>query len=69
MAHEQSLFPAVNHTATLEARSRRILSITATCFGLVPAKGLARQGKIVILRHGKPADPEAFKGVYRLRLP
>ncbi|MCA6289395.1 MAG: DUF3253 domain-containing protein [Phenylobacterium sp.] len=33
------------------------------------AKGLARQGKIVILRHGKPADPEAFKGVYRLRLP
>ena len=33
------------------------------------AKGLARQGKIVILRHGKPADPETFKGVYRLRLP
>ena len=33
------------------------------------AKGLARQGRIVILRHGKPADPEAFKGVYRLRLP
>ena len=33
------------------------------------AKGLARQGKIVILRHGKPADPESFKGVYRLRLP
>ncbi len=33
------------------------------------ARGLARQGKIVVLRHGKPADPEAFKGVYRLRLP
>lgn len=33
------------------------------------AKGLARQGRIVILRHGKPADPETFKGVYRLRLP
>jgi hypothetical protein len=33
------------------------------------AKGLARQGRIVILRHGKPADPESFKGVYRLRLP
>jgi hypothetical protein len=31
--------------------------------------GLARQGKLVILRHGKPADPDAFKGVYRLRLP
>ena len=33
------------------------------------ARGLARQGKIVVLRHGKPADPEAFKGVSRLRLP
>ncbi len=29
----------------------------------------ARQGKIVVTRHGKPADPEKFKGVYRLRLP
>jgi hypothetical protein len=33
------------------------------------AVGLARQGKVVILRHNKPADPESFKGVYRLRLP
>jgi len=33
------------------------------------AVGLARQGKLVITRHGKPADPDAFKGVYRLRLP
>ena len=33
------------------------------------ARGLARQGKIVVTRHGKPADPENFKGVYRLRLP
>lgn len=33
------------------------------------AVGLARQGKLVILRHNKPADPETFKGVYRLRLP
>ncbi|MBP7704514.1 MAG: DUF3253 domain-containing protein [Caulobacter sp.] len=33
------------------------------------AVGLARQGKLVILRHGKPADPDAFKGVYRLKLP
>ncbi len=31
--------------------------------------GLARQGRIVITRHGKPADPDTFKGVYRLRLP
>jgi hypothetical protein len=33
------------------------------------AVGLARQERLVITRHGKPADPEAFKGVYRLRLP
>ena len=32
-------------------------------------RGLARQGRVVITRHGKPADPEAFKGVYRLRAP
>ena len=31
------------------------------------AVGLARQGKLVILRHGKPADPEGFKGVWRMR--
>ena len=33
------------------------------------AVGLARQGRLAILRHGKPVDPEGFKGVYRLRLP
>jgi hypothetical protein len=33
------------------------------------AVGLARMGKLVITRHGKPADPDSFKGVYRLRLP
>jgi hypothetical protein len=33
------------------------------------AIGLARQGRLVITRHGKPADPDKFKGVYRLRLP
>ncbi len=32
----------------------------------VEAVGLARQGRLVILRHGKPADPDSFKGVYRL---
>jgi hypothetical protein len=31
--------------------------------------GLARQGRLVITRHGKPADPDDFKGVYRLKLP
>lgn len=33
------------------------------------AIGLARQGRLVITRHGKPADPNQFKGVYRLRAP
>jgi hypothetical protein len=33
------------------------------------AIGLARAGKIVIYRKGEPADPEDFRGVYRLGLP
>lgn len=33
------------------------------------AVGLARQGKLVILRHNKPADPDTFRGVWRMRLP
>jgi hypothetical protein len=33
------------------------------------AVGLARQGRLVITRHGKPADPDDFKGVWRMRLP
>lgn len=33
------------------------------------AIGLARAGRLIITRHGKPADPDSFKGVYRLRLP
>jgi hypothetical protein len=30
---------------------------------------LARQGRLVILRHNKPADPDTFRGVWRMRLP
>ena len=30
---------------------------------------LAREGRIVITRKGKPVDPDDFKGVYRLALP
>ena len=30
---------------------------------------LALAGRIVILRKGKPVDPNDFKGVYRLALP
>ncbi|THD79213.1 MAG: DUF3253 domain-containing protein [Phenylobacterium sp.] len=33
------------------------------------AVALARQGRLTITRHGKPADPEEFKGVWRMRLP
>jgi hypothetical protein len=33
------------------------------------AIGLARQKRLVILRHNKPADPDTFRGVWRMRLP
>lgn len=33
------------------------------------AVSLAREGRLVILRHNKPADPDDFKGVWRMRLP
>ncbi len=33
------------------------------------AVGLARKGRLVVYRKGKPADPDDFRGVYRLGLP
>jgi len=33
------------------------------------AIALAMDGRIVILRKGRPADPRDFKGVYRIGLP
>jgi hypothetical protein len=30
---------------------------------------LARDGRLIIYRKGKPADPNDFRGVYRLGLP
>jgi hypothetical protein len=33
------------------------------------AVDLARQGRLLILRKGKPVDPETFKGIYRLTIP
>lgn len=33
------------------------------------ALGLMRQGKLTITKKGKPVDPNAFRGVIRLRLP
>ncbi|MEO0721789.1 MAG: DUF3253 domain-containing protein [Pseudomonadota bacterium] len=35
----------------------------------VEAVRLAKAGDIAIYRKGKPVDPDAFKGVYRLGLP
>ncbi len=32
------------------------------------AKKLAQRGDIVILRKGQPADPEDFRGLYKLRI-
>jgi hypothetical protein len=33
------------------------------------AVGLADEGRLVIYRKGRPADPQDFRGVYRLGLP
>lgn len=33
------------------------------------AIALAQAGRLVIYRHGKPVDPNDFRGVYRLGLP
>jgi len=30
---------------------------------------LAQSGRLIIYRHGKPVDPNDFRGVYRLGLP
>jgi len=53
----------VARAADPEGWRRRLGQVRAT------AVGLARAGRLVITRHGKPADPDTFKGVYRLRLP
>jgi Protein of unknown function (DUF3253) len=30
---------------------------------------LMREGKVVMVRKGRPVDPDDFRGVYRIRLP
>jgi hypothetical protein len=45
-----------NHWQTLTKRIR------------LASRQLAHRGKIEILRKGEPADPDDFKGVYRLRI-
>lgn len=60
----KSIDPAQVAQALQAERWQRLLpQVRAT------AIGLARQGRLVVTRHGKPADPDTFKGVYRLRLP
>jgi hypothetical protein len=54
---------AVARAVDAEGWRRILAQVRAT------AVGLARQGKVVITRHGKPADPNTFKGVYRLKAP
>lgn len=60
----KSLDPAeIAKTLQPECWQRLLPQVRAT------AVGLARAGGVVITRHGKPADPDTFKGVWRLRLP
>jgi hypothetical protein len=33
------------------------------------AVALTKEGRMIILRKGKPADPDDFRGVYRLSMP
>ena len=60
----KSIDPAEVAKAIQPERWQRVLGQVRST-----AVGLAREGKLVILRHNKPADPDSFKGVYRLRAP
>ena len=61
---EKSISPEeVARAVDPEGWRRQLLQVRNT------AVGLARAGRLVITRHGKPADPEHFKGVWRMRLP
>jgi len=62
LAPGKSVSPeAVARAVDPEGWRRQLGHVRAT------AVGLAREGRLVILRHGKPVDPDGFKGVYRLR--
>jgi hypothetical protein len=69
-AHLNKLPPGKSIDPSLVARSldaegwRRMLPQVRST-----AVGLARIGKLEITRHNKPADPDKFKGVWRMRLP
>ena len=60
----KSIDPMVVAQALEPERWQRVLTHVRTT-----AIHLARAGRIVILRHNKPADPDTFRGVWRMRLP
>ena len=60
----KSIDPAEVAKTLQPERWQRVLPQVRAC-----AIGLARAGRLTILRHGKPADPDTFKGVWRMRLP
>ena len=64
VAPDKSLGPETVARAVDADNWRRVLPQVRAA-----AVGLARQQRLVILRHNKPADPDAFKGVWRMRLP
>lgn len=64
LAPGKSLDPADVAKALQPERWQRLLPQVRAV-----AVGLARAGRLVITRHGKPADPDTFKGVWRMRLP
>lgn len=60
----RSIEPAEVARALQPEQWRRMLPRVRAC-----ALGLMRQGKLTITKKGRPVDPDAFKGVIRLRLP
>jgi hypothetical protein len=60
----KSIEPADVAKALQPEQWQRMLPKVRAC-----ALGLMRQGKLTITKKGKPVDPNAFKGVIRLRLP
>lgn len=60
----RSIEPAEVAKAMQPEQWQRMLPKVRAC-----ALGLMRQGRLTITKKGKPVDPNAFKGVIRLRLP
>ena len=60
----KSIEPAEVAKALQPEQWQRMLPKVRAC-----ALGLMRQGKLTITKKGKAVDPNAFKGVIRLRLP